>query len=94
MIIKIKPKDNKHYVPFEAWQFTLKDAENYKSIEDWCMGSLKGTMIPAEDRVIELRSVDDYATARVSDYIVRTGPNSFSVMTLERFNDRFEVTRG
>jgi hypothetical protein len=69
----------------EARQVT---ADNLEEIELWCMGSIKGIMLPRDERVIDIwcKDVDSDFRAQVGDYILHDKDyNLWSVMSKRLF---------
>jgi len=70
----------------EARQVT---ADNLEEIELWCLGSIKGTMLPREQRAIDIwcQYADSEFRAEVGDYILHDKDyDLWSVMSKRLFN--------
>lgn len=75
--------------PIEAYKLTV---ENMSKLAEWCKGSVKGTSLPPEDRIVQFYS--PYYPAgecdvEIGDYIVKEG-DQFSVYNDHAFNKHFE----
>lgn len=64
-------KFRKKPVVIEARCFNLSAATEMKEIEDWCGGSVKGTALPAEERVIHIQTLEGEMEGKVGDWIIR-----------------------
>lgn len=84
-MVKCRPKTLEH----EAHRVTVEDMEK---IAQWCRGSIKGTKLPPEHRIIEIfcSYVQSELCAEVGDWIVSYGSQGFSVISNEAFNDIYE----
>lgn len=55
-------------VEIEARQLT---PDNIKELEIWCKGSIKGIMLPREQQVIEIQTLEGEMRADMGDYIIQ-----------------------
>jgi hypothetical protein len=55
----------------EARQFTLADAKQPESIEAWCNGRVRGTKLPAAERIIQIDTLEGEMEGKVGDWIIR-----------------------
>ena len=61
MLFRKKP------VVIEAMQIK---PENLAYLEKWCGGAIKGTMLPIEERVIAIQTLEGEMTAQMGDWII------------------------
>jgi hypothetical protein len=67
----IVPKFRKKPVVVEARQFTLHDAEHPESLETWCNGRVRGTKLPASERIIQIDTLEGEMEGKIGDWIIR-----------------------
>lgn len=61
-------KYRKKPIVVEAYKLTV---ENMDKLEEWCHGSIRGTKLPARERVIKLWTYEGEMIAELGDYIVK-----------------------
>ena len=61
-------KFRKKPVVIEAQQLT---AVNLEFVEAWCKGSIKGTVLPREERVIDIFTLEGEMRADIGDWIIK-----------------------
>jgi hypothetical protein len=64
-------KFRKKPVIIEARQFTLEAATSMFEIEDWCHGSVKGTMLDPADRALYINTLEGEMEATIGDWIIQ-----------------------
>lgn len=75
----------------EARQFTLEAATGMFEFENWCNGSVKGTMLSPSERIVEVHAGNgDYFTAEVGDWVVKQ-LGYFKVFSDVNFKKLYEV---
>jgi hypothetical protein len=55
----------------EARQFTKDELHVQLDVAEWCNGMLRGTMLPAEQRFIQIYTLEGEMEARVGDWIIK-----------------------
>jgi hypothetical protein len=85
----IKPKT----MPFEARLVTIN---NLEEIARWCNGAVKGTKLPAEQRIIqwyEQNTIDGghELEVRVGCWLVKWGSQGFHALTNEQLHKHFTI---
>jgi hypothetical protein len=68
---RITRKFRKRPVVIEARQFTEDELHVQHDVAEWCNGKLRGTMLPAEQRVIQIYTLEGEMEARVGDWIIK-----------------------
>lgn len=58
-------------IVIEARQFTVTDLHEQCALADWCSGKLRGTMLPAEERVIQIYTLEGEMEAHFGDWIIK-----------------------
>lgn len=81
------PKRYRAKTEVEAAKVTVS---NMTRVEDWCKGSIKGTSLPPEERVIEVQTLAGEMTAEIGDYIVKFPQGEFYILTEDTFNSLYE----
>ena len=61
-------KFRKKPVVIEARQLTVF---NLEELEAWCKGSIKGTRLPAKERIIHIETLEGEMTANIGDWIIK-----------------------
>jgi hypothetical protein len=61
-------KFRKKPVVIEARQLTV---DNLESVEEWCKGSIKGTALPREERVIDIYTLEGEMRADIGDWVIK-----------------------
>jgi hypothetical protein len=64
-------KFRKKPVVIEAWRFTVIDAINPEPIERWCNGKVRGMAFGAENRYIQIQTLEGVMEASVGDWIIK-----------------------
>lgn len=75
---------------FEAKLVTI---ENMSMVEEWCGGSIKGTKLPACDRIIAVRTPLGEDEADVGDYIADLGNQCFYVFRAAAFLQLYQEAK-
>jgi hypothetical protein len=65
------PFFRKKPVVVEARQFTIHDAEYPDAIQDWCYGKVRGTRLPAEERYLQVFTLEGEMECNVGDWIIK-----------------------
>lgn len=45
--------------------------DNMLFVEEWCHGSIKGTKLSPQDRIIHIQTLEGEMTANIGDYIIK-----------------------
>lgn len=45
--------------------------ENLKEIEKWCRGSIKSTLLPRSEQVIDIQTLEGEMRANIGDWIIQ-----------------------
>lgn len=65
----------------EAVCFDVTDLDAQERMADWCKGRLRGTKLPAQDRIIQIDTLDGgEAEANFGDWILREASGRFRVL--------------
>lgn len=72
----------------EARQFVEASLEDQQALASWCRGRLRGTKIPAADRVIQIDIHEVECEAQVGDWIVYV-KGHFFILPEPQFNIMF-----
>ena len=70
--------------------------DNLEEVELWCMGSIKGTMLPRKDRVIDIWNtfLDTDQRAEMADYIIHNKEhNYYEVVPNKVFDKLYRFVR-
>lgn len=67
-------KYRKKPVVIEAMQFTEESAEKVAS---WCDGELEGRLLPAEEWVIAIETLEGVMEAKLGDWVIKGVVNEF-----------------
>lgn len=80
----------KKSVVIQARQFTLEDAQNPASIEAWCNGRVRGTRLPAEQRIIQIDTLEGEVEGRIGDWIIKGVKGEFYPCKPDIFDMTYE----
>ena len=61
---------------------------NMLEVEDWCRGQIKGVLLPVENRIIHIQTLEGEMTANIGDWIIKGIKGEFYPIK----NDIFETT--
>lgn len=61
-------------------------AENMPQVEQWCNGSIKGTKLPVNERIININTLEGEMTANIGDYIIKGIKGEFYPCKADIFN--------
>lgn len=64
------PKFRKKPVEIEARRFICVALGAQNALADWCRGSLRGTSLPADERVIQIQTREGEMEASFGDWII------------------------
>lgn len=81
-------KFRKKPVVIEARRFEANEIHEQFALAEWCNGKLRGTMLPPEQRLIEIYTLEGEMDARVGDWIIKGVKGEFYPCK----PDIFEVT--
>jgi hypothetical protein len=65
------PKFRKKPIVVEARQFTIHDAEYPLDIQEWCNGKVRGTLLPATERCLQIDTLEGEMECNVGDWIIK-----------------------
>lgn len=65
------PEFRKKPVVLEARQFTLADAEHPEALTEWCNGRVRGTRLPAAERIIQIDTLEGEMAGSIGDWIIK-----------------------
>lgn len=65
---------------------------NMQFIEEWCGGAIKGTKLPAKERVIEIQRDGEEIRAGVGDWVIKEAPGLFRTCAGSLFWGEYEET--
>lgn len=83
-------KFRKKPVVIEAMQFTEEAAANYKAIEAWCGGSVKGIALPPSERIIHIQTLEGEMTGQINDWIIKGVKGEFYPCKPDIFQATYE----
>ena len=73
-------------LPVEAVQVT---EDNLEEVATWCNGSVRGTLLPEGDRMVEFNFRGEDQRANVGDWVVKYDSVSFFAYPTAIFMERF-----
>jgi hypothetical protein len=74
-------------VVVEAHQLSV---ENMEFIEEWCRGSIKGILLPIEQRCIDIQTLEGEMRADIGDYIIKGIKGEFYPCKPDIFVETYE----
>lgn len=80
-------KFRKKPVVIEAQQLTVF---NLEELEQWCGGSIKGLRLPANQRVIDIQTLEGEMRAQIGDWIIKGVKGEFYPCKPEIFAMTYE----
>ena len=80
-------KYRKKPIVIYAEQLTEKNLEN---LENWCGGSIKGTALPRNERVIDILTLEGEMRARIGDWIICGVKGEFYPIKNDIFLETYE----
>jgi len=80
-------KFKKKPVVIEAQQLTVF---NLEELEQWCKGSIKGLRLPANQRVIDIQTLEGEMRAQIGDWIIKGVKGEFYPCKPEIFAMTYE----
>lgn len=80
-------KFRKKPVVIEAQQLTVF---NLEELEQWCSGSIKGLRLPANQRVIDIQTLEGEMRAQIGDWIIKGVKGEFYPCKPEIFAMTYE----
>lgn len=80
-------KFRKKPVVIEAQQLTVF---NLEELEHWCKGSIKGLRLPANQRVIDIQTLEGEMRAQIGDWIIKGVKGEFYPCKPEIFAMTYE----
>ena len=81
-------KYRKKPVVIEAEQLTI---ENMSVLEAWCGGSIKGTKLPINERIIHIQTLEGEMTANIGDFIIQGVKGEFYPCKPDIFQMTYEL---
>ncbi|MBU0978090.1 MAG: hypothetical protein KKD18_06750 [Nanoarchaeota archaeon] len=80
-------KFRKKPVVIEAKRLSIS---NMEEIEEWCHGSIKGTSLPIQERVIDIQTLEGEMRAGIGDWIICGIKGEFYPCKLDIFEATYE----
>lgn len=81
------PYYRKKPVVIEARELTV---DNLEELEAWCKGSIKGTKLPREQRVIDIQTLEGEMRAEIGNYIIKGVKGEFYPCRADIFKATYE----
>lgn len=72
---------NKYYLKTSGFEAMRLNVDNLEEVEAWCHGSIRGTLLPAKDRIIRVQSGQGEIEAQVYEWIVKLTESHFIVLS-------------
>lgn len=60
------------------------------ALEQWCGGSIRGVVLPPEDRVLQIQTLEGEREARVGDWIIRSIKGEFYPCKADIFAESYD----
>lgn len=87
------PHFKKLPVVIEAHYFAAEDSQQ-RMVEAWCGGSIKGTRLPIEERVIHIQTLEGEMEGKVGDWIIKGVAGEFYPCKPEIFIQTYTLVTG
>lgn len=88
------PNFRKKPVVIEARQFVGVTVEGQEQLAEWCGGLLRGTKLPADERVIRIPTLEGEMEASFGDWIIRGVKGEFYPCKPDIFHATYEPVDG
>lgn len=81
-------------VVLEARRFDAVTIDEQERLADWCRGRLRGTRLPATERVIQIDTLEGEITASHGDWVIQGVKGEFYPCKPDIFDELYEVADG
>lgn len=78
-------------VVIEARQFRETELHEQYDLAEWCLGKLRGTLLPSNQRVIQINTMEGEMEARVGDWIIKGVAGEFYPCKPDIFAQTYEA---
>ena len=83
-------KFRKKPVVIEAFHLT---EDNIEALERWCGGSIKGTLLPRLERVIDIQTLEGEMRANIGDWVIKGIKGEFYPCKPDIFKETYEEVK-
>lgn len=82
---------NKYYLKTSGFEAMRLNVDNLEEVEAWCRGSIRGTLLPAKDRIIRVQSEQGEIEANVGEWLVKLTESHFIVLSDSNMRSLFHT---